>query len=381
MTRRIKVVMIAVSLVVALVTSFGAGCALNSGVIPGISEGNQVIQQAWDIVTRNYVERDKLDTTALSRAAVKSMVDALNDPYTAYLDPRAYQLSMSDLQGKFDGIGAYVGVNKEKQIMVIAPIANSPAAKAGIRPLDVILEIDGQSTTGISTAEAVARVRGPRGTSVKLLILHAGETNTQEITVIRDEIKLTSVFFEMKEDIAYIDISHFTNSTGADLTTALGNITEEKATGIILDLRGNPGGLLTSVVDVAGHFLKDGIVVYVVDNQGRRTSTSIEPGGPVTNLPMVVLTDNYSASASEVLTGALQDYHRATIAGAKTFGKGSVDMLYPLKDGSGIYLTVARWLTPTGRLIEGKGIEPDYKPDLKGDDLINWAMDFLKGKK
>ncbi len=161
----------------------------------------------------------------------------------------------------------------------------------------------------------------------------------------------------------------------------LESITREGATGIILDLRSNPGGFLETVVDVASHFLKEGIVVYVVDNQGKRASLSVKPGGIITELPLVVLTDNYSASGSEVLAGALQDYARATIAGTRTYGKGSANTFYRLKDGSGLYVTIARWLTPNGRLIEGKGISPDYEIELEGEDTIQWAINYLNDNK
>ena len=220
-------------------------------------------------------------------------------------------------------------------------------------------------------------IRGPKGTSVRLLILHQGETEPEEIEIVRAEIELPSVYFEMRGDIAYINITYFSERTDEELSPVLESITQEAATGIILDLRSNPGGLLETVVDVASHFLKEGVVVDVVDNQGKHTSSSVKPSEITTDLPMVVLVDNYSASGSEVLAGALQDHGRATIAGTKTYGKGSVNILRQLKDGSGLYITTARWLTPNGRLIEGKGIDPDY--ELKeGEDAIQWAIDYLK---
>jgi carboxyl-terminal processing protease len=303
------------------------------------------------------------------------MVEALDDPYTSYLDTTAYQLSLRNLEGKFEGIGAYVAA-KDEQITIIAPIADSPAEKAGIRKDDVILEIDGKSTSGMSLAEAVLSIQGPKGTPVTLRILHQGETEPEAIEVVRAEIEVPSVSFEMKGDIAYIDIASFSERTAQELAPVLKDITQQ-ATGIILDLRSNPGGLLETVIDVAGFFLKEGVVVDVVDNQGKHTISSVKPSQITTDLPLVVLVDGYSASGSEVLVGALQDYGRATIAGAKTYGKGSVNILRQLKDGSGLYITTARWLTPSGRLIEGKGLVPDY--ELKeGEDAIQWAIDFLK---
>ena len=384
---KMRVTVITLLLVVGLALSFGAGYALGTRTPP--SPGLDSVEQAWDIIFQDYVDQGRLDASKLSQAAIEGMVEAVDDPYTSYLDAEAYQFGLTSLGGKFEGIGAYVGV-QDDQLMIIAPIADSPAAKAGIKAGDVILEIDGRSTAGMSVAEAVLGIRGPKGTSVRLRILHQGETGPEqlgikqwevmeEIEVVRAEIELPSVHFEMKGDIAYINISYFSERTNEELSSALDSVTQEAATGIILDLRSNPGGLLDTVVDVASHFLREGVVIKVVDSQGKQTALSVEPSRVVTDLPLVVLVDAYSASGSEVLAGALQDYARATIAGTKTYGKGSVNILRSLKDGSGLYITYARWLTPSGRLIEGEGIDPDY--ELKGEDAIQWAIDCLKGNK
>ncbi len=378
MSKTIKITVITLLLVVSLALSFGAGCALGTRTPP--SQGLDIVEQAWGIIFHDYVDQDRLDTSTLSQAAIKGMVEALDDPYTSYLDAETHQLGLSNLEGKFEGIGAYVGI-RDEQLMIIAPITDSPAAKAGIRAGDIILEINGRSTSGMSTTEAVLSIRGPKGTSVRLLILHQDETEPEEIEVVRAEIELSSVRFEMRGDIAYINITHFSERTNEELSPVLQSITQEAATGIILDLRSNPGGLLQTVVDVASRFLKEGVVVNVVDNQGEHTATIVKPKGVVTDLPLVVLVDSYSASGSEVLAGALQDYARAIIAGTRTYGKGSINTLHQLKDGSGLYITTARWLTPNGRLIEGEGIDPDYELELKGEDAIQWAIDYLKGNK
>jgi len=265
--------------------------------------------------------------------------------------------------------------------MIIAPIAGSPAARAGIRAGDIILEIDGMPALEMSLAEAVLKIRGPEGTSVMLLVLHQGETEPEAIEIVRAEIELPSVRFEMRGDIAYINITYFSERTNEELSLVLQSMADEAATGIILDLRSNPGGSLEAVVDVASRFLKEGVVVNVVDNQGKSTALSVRPGEITTDLPLVILIDSYSASGSEVLAGAFQDYGRATIAGARTYGKGSVNVMRQLKDGSGLYITTARWLTPNGRLIEGEGLYPDYELELDGDDAIQWAIDYLKSSK
>ncbi len=380
MSKTMKIMLITLLLVVSLALSFGVGCAL--GTRTPSNQGLDIVEQVWNIIFHDYVDQDRLDASTLSQAAIKGMVEALDDPYTSYLDAETYQLGLSNLEGKFEGIGAYVGV-KDEQLMIIAPIADSPAAKAGIRAGDIILEINDRSTSGMSVAEAVLYIRGTKGTSVRLLILHQGETEPEEIEVVRDEIELPSVRFEMKGDIAYINISYFSERTNEELSSVLQSITQEAATGIILDLRSNPGGLLQTVVEVASRFLKEGVVVNVVDNQGKHTATMVKPKGVATDLPLIVLVDSYSASGSEVLAGALQDYARATIAGTRTYGKGSINILHQLKDGSGLYITTARWLTPNGRRIEGKGIEPDLgcELELEGEDAIQWAIEYLKGNK
>ncbi|MFC1983688.1 S41 family peptidase [Chloroflexota bacterium] len=377
MSKTMKIIVITLLLVVSLALSLGASCTLSDNNPPSTKPGLDNIAEAWDVIFNDYVDKDRLDTDTLSQAAIKGMMEALDDPYSAYLDAEAYLLSLSNLEGKFEGIGAYVGV-RDEQIMIIAPIADTPAARAGIKPGDTILEIDGKPTSAISLVEAVLYIRGPKGTSVRLLILHQGETEPEHIEIVRAEIEVPSVHFEMKEDIAYININHFSERTDKELSPVLEGRTEEAATGIILDLRSNPGGLLQTVVDVASRFLTEGVVVDVVDNQGEHTTSAVEHKGVTTDLPLVVLVDSYSASGSEVLAGALQDYGRATIAGTRTYGKGSVNILHQLKDGSGLYITTARWLTPNGRPIEGEGIAPDYELELEGEDAIQWAIDYLK---
>ena len=378
MSKTIKIITISLLLAAIVALSFGAGCVLGSRNSTEPEPGLEVVEQAWDIIFQDYVDKDKLDTGTLAQGAIRGMVEALDDPYTSYLDAETYQLSLRSLEGKFEGIGAYVAI-KDEQLIIIAPIADSPADRAGIRAGDIILEIDGRSTSGMSLAEAVLNVQGPAGTTVTLLVLHEGETEPEVIEIVRAEIELPSVRFEMREEIAYINITYFSERTAQELAPVVESINQQAATGIILDLRGNPGGLLEAVIDVAGFFLNEGVVLDVVDNEGRHDSYSVKPGEIATDLPLVVLVDGYSASGSEVLAGALQDYGRATIAGTKTFGKGSVNILCQLTDGSGLYITNARWLTPHGRLIEGEGLYPDYELELEGEDAIQWAIDYLRG--
>jgi carboxyl-terminal processing protease len=366
--------------IIVITLSFAGGCLFGTTRTTTSDnltlERRAAISEVWDIIYKDYVDPSRLDSANMSQAAIEGMLKVLDDPYTSYLDPQEYVIGQSALQGNYTGIGAYVTVT-DNEITVIAPIADSPADKAGIKAGDVILEIDGQSTADMSLAEAIIKVRGPVGTPVTLTVLHKGDTEPMEIEIVRASFDVPSVNFEMKGEMAYIKITDFNENTAGELATVIQNLGEEKAKGIILDLRGNPGGILNTVIDVASSFLSDGIVVQVRSNQGDITTYSVIKDRPKTDLPMVVLVDGNSASGSEVLSGALQDHGRATIAGTTTYGKGSVDALYPLSDGSGLYITIARWLTPNGRLIEGQGIVPDITLTQTGDDEIQWAIDYL----
>lgn len=380
MSKKMKIIMIILLVMVSSAISFGLGCVRQAENRSELEQALEKVEEVWGIIYRDYVELDALDAEALTEGAIRGMVDALDDPYSAYLTPENYELSVTHWEGRFEGIGAYVNV-ENGNLVIIAPIDGSPAEGAGIRAGDIVLEVNGEPTSEMSLMDAILKIRGPRGTSVKLLILHKEETDPVEIEIVRAEIEVPSVNFEMREDIAYLEITNFTERTDEELVSVLREINLEGATGIVLDLRSNPGGLLSAVVDVAGRFIKDGVVVYVVDNQGRKTASSISPKGTRTDLPLIVLVGEYSASSSEVLAGALQDYARAKIAGTTTYGKGSVNVPHKLKDGSGLYLTTARWQTPEGHLIEGKGIEPDYPLELEEEDAIQWAIDYLKSNK
>ncbi|MES0279148.1 MAG: S41 family peptidase, partial [Dehalococcoidales bacterium] len=284
--------------------------------------------------------------------------------------------TLASFEGRYEGIGAEVGL-RDGEINIITPFDGSPAERAGIRAGDVILEVDGRSTQGLSLVEVVAFVRGPEGSSVSLLVRHPGDTEAVEIIVIREEITQPSVHFEMRGDIALIRLSRFTGQTNEELGPVLESIRQQGAVSIILDLRGNPGGLLSTVVDVTSRFLSQGVVITVVDNEGGRETIEVTNQDITTALPMVVLVDSNSASGSEVLAGALADHGRATVAGVTTFGKGSVNNLFQL-NGSGLYLTIARWLTPNGNLIEGQGVTPHVPLELTGEALVEWAIDYLK---
>jgi carboxyl-terminal processing protease len=380
MPKNLKVSLITIAVIIVIALSFGTGYIVR-GNTQDQSPGLTLIDQALNAIYQDYVEPSKLDSTSLSHGAIKGIVTALDDPYSAFFDPEMYKLFQSDLQGTFQGIGAQVAMNNDNQPVVIAPLENSPAEKAGIKAGDIILAVDSKSTKGLTLIEVVLEIRGPAGSSVKLTIQHEGQSAPVDIEVLRAEISSYTVTWEMKGDIAYIKITEFGERTNDELDSALQSAIAHKATGVVLDLRSNPGGLVRTVVDIAGHFIKGGVVLTLVDNKGEQTPVQVHPNGVFTDLPVVILVDQYSASGSEVLTGALRDHNRATVAGVKTYGKGSYDINIPLEDGSGIYLTVGRWLRPNGQLIEGKGIEPDYVLTVTGDEEIQWAIDFLHQQK
>jgi carboxyl-terminal processing protease len=364
-------------LLIAITAPLAGGCSLIPTRAPAATPGPGVVKEAWDIISSQYVEPSRLDSANMTQAAIEGIIDTLHDPYTTYLTPAEYTLSQSAFSGTFEGIGAVVNGQSDK-IVIISPMSGSPAEKAGIRAGDIIQAINGESTDNMSVDIAISKIRGPSGTSVKLLVLHMGETQPVELNVTRTKIELPSVHFEMSGDIAYIIISQFTERTENEFAPVIDQLKENNAKGIILDLRGNPGGLLDIVIRIASHFIPQGVIVQVRSNQGVVEKSEAVKGLTSTDLPMVVLVNEFSASGSEVLSGALQDTNRALIAGNTTYGKGSVNFLYRLSDGSGLYITGERWLTPNGRLIEGQGIQPDMKLDLTGDAELDWAIDYLK---
>lgn len=350
----------------------------NAGPIESGSQGRDNFDQAWEYIFQDYVDESKLDPEKLSQAAIRGMLQALDDPYTSYLDPSTFSAETQQLRGNYEGIGAYVG-SKEGRVIIISVVPGSPAEKAGVQGGDIIAEIDGESTEGFSVTDVTDRIRGPTGTTVQILMQRGDQQVSFSIT--RAKIQLTTVSWEMKGDIAYVRIIHFSETTAREFDTASQEVLDEQAKGkvkgMILDLRSNPGGLLDAVVDVASHFVSNGVVLYVVDREGKRTEVAANPGKKLIETPVMILVDEFSASGSEVLSGALRDRGVASVAGRKTFGKGSVNIFRPLPDGGALYITTSRWLTPNGTVIEGQGLQPDYDSELHGDDLVNWAIDNL----
>ena len=317
------------------------------------------VWQVWDIIVQEYGGVDRLDTELLSQAAVEGMLSALGNRYMSYLTPAAYSLQTDDYSLAFEGIGAHVNII-EGRLTIISSIPDTPAEQAGLSAGDVILEVDDESIEGLGLAEAVLKVRGPKGTPVQLLVLHPEQEQPEIVTVVRGLIEQPSVLWEaLPEGTAYLWIRSFVQETGDELEEALREITTQEIQGMILDLRRNLGGLLDATVDSASQFLDKGLILYQVDGHGNRTDSSVHGDGIALEIPMVVLIDGATASGAEVLAGALRDHQRATLIGSQSFGKGSVNILRRLSNGSAIDLTFALWYTPNGELIEGAGLTPD----------------------
>jgi carboxyl-terminal processing protease len=320
-------------------------------------DGLQIIWETYSILVR-----EKIDPNVLAEAAVIGMLDALDDRYTAYIPPSTFKIDQSGFQGKFGGIGAQVEASPDLNgVIITKPLPDTPAERAGIKAGDRILAVDGVDATGWSVIEAVNKIRGPEGTDVVLTVEHIGSLDPVDITITRAIIPDPSVEITNVADTNYgrVKIDTFTAETAKEVREGVQELIDGGAKGIILDLRGNPGGLLSATVNVASEFLTDGLVTYEVDSRGQREDWKVKKGGHFPDIPLVTLVNNFSASGSEVLTGALQDHGRTVAIGTTTFGKGSVNLLRGLSNGGGVYLTIGRWFTPNGRVIEEIGIEPD----------------------
>ena len=328
--------------------------------------------KVWDLLKEKYVNKNSLDTQTLIYGAIKGMLKATGDPYSNFFNPKETQDFAQEISGNFDGIGAELGI-KDDILTVIAPLDNSPAQKAGLLAGDKILKIEDKSTSDMTIDQAVDLVRGEKGTTVKLTIFHKGAQETKDISIVRDTIQVKSVKLDFKDNnVAYLKINKFSEDTSKEFDLAMNTIISKNSKGIILDLRNNPGGFLDQSVDVASRLIPRGKpVVIEEDSTGKKDTLNTAGGDKLSNLPMVILINEGSASASEILAGALKDDRNITLIGKKSFGKGSVQELISLPQGSSAKITVAKWLTPNGDYIMEKGISPDIDIDLTLDDFNN----------
>jgi len=326
--------------------------------------------QVWDIIENNYVYQPVPQTDLLYGAMVGS-VAALGDPHSVFFDPKITQEFTDELQGDFEGIGAEIAIKKDR-LTIVAPLPGSPAQKAGLRAGDKVYAIDGLDTTGISLDYAVSKIRGPQGTEVVLLISRDGIDETQEIKIVRDQIHINSVTWHMDPSgVAVIELSYFNEDTSDAFDKAVMEVASKNPKAIILDMRNNPGGFLETAIDVASEWIEDGVIVYERDSKGNMKEHKAKGQARLKDFKTVVLINKGSASASEIVAGALKDHGMATLVGETTFGKGTVQSLFPLDDGSSIKLTIAEWLTPNENTIEGQGIDPDVEVELTEEDFNN----------
>ncbi len=331
-----------------------------SAITNSMYEELKIFTEVIGILQREYVEEKK--PKDLIYGAIKGMLETL-DPHSAFMTPAMYKEMQEETKGRFEGLGIEITI-KEGILTVVAPIEDTPAYRAGILPGDQILRIDGESTKNLSLMESVKRLRGPKGTKVTITIMREGFTKPKDFTLVRDVIPVRSVRYELLEkQYAYIRIAQFQEKTDNEFDRAIKTLEEESKgnlKGIILDLRNNPGGLLDQAVKIADRFIESGVIVSM---EGRREEQKMvfqaHSHGTIGPYPLVVLINGGSASGSEIVAGAIQDHGRGILLGTQTFGKGSVQTIFPLRDGSGLRLTTARYYTPSGRSIQAKGITPD----------------------
>jgi len=330
----------------------------------------------WNVVEQKFIDRKKLDPQKMFYGAIKGMVYALDDPYTFFLTPEENKQSKDDLGGKFEGIGAQLGL-KDNQIIVVSPLRNSPAEHAGLKAGDYIVKVDDQPVKGWTLPQAITKIKGKKGTKVKLTVNRNGRE--LEFTITRDQIVVDSLelSYESKRNctsdcpkVAYLKINQFGDTTNDEWAIRIDEIEkkwkQKEIKGMVLDLRGNPGGYIDSSAYLATEFLPLGkLIVKQESTTDENRNYYAERVGKLQTIPLVVLIDRGSASASEILAGALRDYKRATLVGELSYGKGSVQAPIDLKGGAGIHVTIAKWILPNGDWINGKGIQPEIKVENK----------------
>jgi len=362
----------------------------------------EVIDQTWQIVFRDYLDingkytSDKWRTlrkqvlaksygsTKESYEAIRGMLASLDDPYTRFLDPREFKEMQIDTSGELSGVGIQLSLDKDtKELVVVSPIEGSPASRAGVMPKDVITEIDGKSTKGMSTEDAVKLIRGQAGTKVTIQLRRPGKLI--DTPLVRERIELHAVDHKINTNadgtkIGYIRLKQFNATAAKDMAAAVKDLEGKDVQGYVLDLRSNPGGLLMASVAIARQWLDEGVIVSTKTRDGIQDVKRAN-GRALTKRPLVILVNEGSASASEILSGALQDNNRAVLVGEKTFGKGLVQSVRGLADGSGMTVTIAKYLTPSGRDIHKHGIDPDVRAKLAPDDAQKLRLEDLGTKK
>ncbi len=326
-----------------------------------------LMKQARVILETYHVDGDKdpLSEDKMIQGAMRGMVKAWDDPYTRYADPEQLHEEELDMEGEYGGLGIYIG-RREGRAVIISPIEDTPADRAGLKPGDIIAKIGDEYIVDWDQNKIVKNLRGEPGTSVTIWIAREGESELIRFDIVREKIEIKAVRYEMLSgDVGYVRLAHFNQKATEETAAAFEDLEKQGARGYIFDLRNNPGGLLQAAVDISDFFLNDGLIVGMKGRVPKANEEIYAKEGAFADVPMIVLINQGSASASEIVAGALKDHHRGKIMGHKSFGKGSVQTLFPLPDGSGIYVTIARYYTPAGTFIDHVGLSPDVV--LSGD--------------
>jgi carboxyl-terminal processing protease len=355
-----------------------------SRLLPFSQQNLLVMRQARSIMEMYFIDGENgPDEKKLFFGSMRGLVAAADDPYTRFVEPEQLTEENMEMEGEYGGLGMYIG-QRDGKLLIISPIEGTPADRAGIKPLDEIVKIDEKIIVGMDQNDVVKILRGPADTSVKIWIRRTGESELLPFDLTREVINIRTVRIEMIDKIAYVRLNNFHHKTSAELEEALAEARAKKASGIILDMRNNPGGLLNVAVDVASQFLDGGLVVSMKGRISRFDDALYADEGKATSLPLVVLVNEGSASASEIVAGAVQDRKRGLLVGMKTYGKGSVQSLFNLSDNSGMYVTIARYKTPSDKVIDHKGLVPDYKveggpvTDKSKDAQLQKALGVMK---
>ncbi len=391
-TRPWKFLLLLVAVIIVIIGSFSGGFLVgqaspflklnNSAVVTTQTDQNsststseeldilfEPFWETWNYVIDQYVDQP-VDQTLMMRGAISGMLGSLGDPHTSYMDPEMFQQQNAPLQGEYEGIGAWVDVTGE-YVIIISPMPNSPAEKQGLKPDDQVIAVDGEDMTGIEGNLVLRRILGEAGTDVTLTIFRPSTNATFDVTITRQKIDIPSVTGEMlEENIAYIQLINFGESTHQDLRKFLKDLLKQKPVGLILDLRNNGGGYLNTAIDVASEFVSQSPIMYEEFGDGERITYKAKPNGLATDIPLVVLINEGTASASEITAGAIQDYGRGVLVGKTSYGKGSVQNWVTLQNDQGaIRVTIARWLTPKERQINQLGLDPDYDVEITEEDF------------
>ncbi len=393
---------VGLAVIILLISGFALGFKFGKMVpetisvkeLSGTSEGQPAavnfgtFWQAWDVVNKNYLNAGKINAQDKVYGAISGLVGSLDDPYSVFLSPKENKKFQEDVQGNFGGIGAEIGI-KKNQLVVIAPLKDTPASRAGLRAEDMILKINSTSTEGMTADDAVKLIRGPENTNVTLMIMRENWEKPKDFKITRGKIIVPTLDLTMKDgNIAYIQLYTFNSNANYLFYQTATKALSGGAKGIVLDLRNNPGGYLEVAVDLGGWFLqKDTLIVKEESRNGDIEVLKANGNAALAGFPVVVLMNGGSASASEILAGALRDDRKVKLIGEKSFGKGTVQELIPLPDGSTVKLTIAHWVLPSGKILENGGLDPDIEVKITDDDIKNKkdpqldkALEVMKGE-